>query len=542
MDNNETMKRSVRDITFAFKLATSRKLAASEVILNWKLNFVTEGHETILTDSRKMMVLQIEQLENDLVQQQELHHSQTHELQNDLLKLHEMQQEAPPAADEDVLDLLNNRIRELEEEVVLDHEISEVLRSENKRLEDELKASKAVSAAHDEDSTEATEAEAAKAADKAAKAAEMASFVATPKFETKFNQLDSDKSGFLNLEELEELAQWVYISFRADNASLDQDKLANEANKLMKKLDKDGDQKICIEEFRAYFEDRAKKSAKFTAKMKEKGKHSHDMFADDPEPAAPEQATGTETDLEMTRAFIKEKHEALESPRAVEEVSDEELMTLAAARINEKADMVGKKCQVEMQELRLMLEACRLEKQQVEEIGAHAASSMRAELSALHTKALEASRALQQDNDLLEAELLAKENELKHAQENSTRERSTWREERWKLMNEVEQQNKEVCETLAHVSSVETRLHKDTTALEHENTELAVSKKDLVEENDKLTAQLKETQKAYYVLYNVSNQAGSQFSPHSPLSKRSPPKISSQHSSEHEKSPLGFDF
>ena len=109
-------------------------------------------------------------------------------------------------------------------------------------------------------------------------------------------------------------------------------------------------------------------------------------------------------------------------------------------------------------------------------------------------------------------------------------------------MNEVEQQNKEVRETLAHVSSVETRLHKDTTALEHENAELAVSKKDLGEENDKLTAQLKETQKAYYVLYNVSNQAGSQFSPHSPLSKRSSPKLSSQHSSEHEKSPLGFDF
>ena len=200
-----------------------------------------------------------------------------------------MQQEAPPAAaDEEALNLLNNQIKELEEEVVLDHEISEVLRSENKRLEDELKASKAVSAAHDQDSTEATEAEAAKAADKAAKAAELAAFVATPKFETKFHELDSDKSGFLNRAELEELAQWVYISFRADNASLDQDKVANEATKLMKKLDKDGDQKICIEEFRAYFEDRAKKSAKFTAKMKEKGKHSHDMFADDPEPAVTE--------------------------------------------------------------------------------------------------------------------------------------------------------------------------------------------------------------------------------------------------------------
>ena len=44
-----------------------------------------------------------------------------------------------------------------------------------------------------------------------------------------------------------------------------------EAKKLVKKLDRNGDGKVSIEEFHQFFEKKARLSAKFSVSMKKKG-------------------------------------------------------------------------------------------------------------------------------------------------------------------------------------------------------------------------------------------------------------------------------
>lgn len=45
--------------------------------------------------------------------------------------------------------------------------------------------------------------------------------VNTPKFQQRFDSLDVDGSGTLDLEECEELARWVYATFTKSNTMLD---------------------------------------------------------------------------------------------------------------------------------------------------------------------------------------------------------------------------------------------------------------------------------------------------------------------------------
>ena len=89
-----------------------------------------------------------------------------------------------------------------------------------------------------------------------------------------------------------------------------------------------------------------------------------------------------------------------------------------------------------------------------------------------------------------------------------------------KLMQEIEKQNLTVQRTLKQVSVVQHRVALEASALEEECTDLCASKQDLTKENQQLEQQLKETQKAYYVLYNLS-QSARKPSP-SPLKSSSP--------------------
>merc|ERR1712086_342773 len=123
---------------------------------------------------------------------------------------------------------------------------------------------------------------AAEAADgEAQKLEDLRILVSTPKFEQRFNMLDVDKSGYLDHSEMQELARWIYMSLTKDNKVLDEAQVGIEAQKLIRKLDKNGDGKIGIEEFQEFFEKKAKQAAKFAAAMNKKGVDSVDLLNDE---------------------------------------------------------------------------------------------------------------------------------------------------------------------------------------------------------------------------------------------------------------------
>jgi Ca2+-binding EF-hand superfamily protein len=115
----------------------------------------------------------------------------------------------------------------------------------------------------------------------AEQAAELAKLTSTPKFQRRFEQLDKDGSGLLDHEEVKELSRWVYATFTKDNKMLDDKQVETEAGKLVRKLDKDGDGQISLNEFKEFFEKKAKQAAKFAATMKKKGVESVDLLNDE---------------------------------------------------------------------------------------------------------------------------------------------------------------------------------------------------------------------------------------------------------------------
>jgi Ca2+-binding EF-hand superfamily protein len=90
-----------------------------------------------------------------------------------------------------------------------------------------------------------------------------------------FKKLDKDKDEMLSLEEMKELAVWVYTSFSNSGAQLDEAQVEIEAGKLIRKLDKDGDAGISFDEFVGYFEKKAVQAKKFAnAKAKAAARRS----------------------------------------------------------------------------------------------------------------------------------------------------------------------------------------------------------------------------------------------------------------------------
>ena len=69
----------------------------------------------------------------------------------------------------------------------------------------------------------------------------------------KFDQLDVDSSGYLDGEEIDRLAEWVWSSFHPGK-TIDSRTLHAEAAKLWHRCDKNGDGKVDRHEFGEYYE------------------------------------------------------------------------------------------------------------------------------------------------------------------------------------------------------------------------------------------------------------------------------------------------
>ena len=65
----------------------------------------------------------------------------------------------------------------------------------------------------------------------------------------KFQQLDTDGSGYLEGEELLHLAEWVWSSFHPDGEPLSDDERAKMSDKLLHRLDENSDGKLSMAEF-----------------------------------------------------------------------------------------------------------------------------------------------------------------------------------------------------------------------------------------------------------------------------------------------------
>jgi len=111
--------------------------------------------------------------------------------------------------------------------------------------------------------------------------AQLANLVNTPKFKQRFDSLDIDGSGFLDPQETEELARWIYGTFTKSNKMLDDEQIKIESAKLIRKLDKNKDGQIRLDEFREFFNKKAKQAAKFTAAAKKKGVEHVDLLNDE---------------------------------------------------------------------------------------------------------------------------------------------------------------------------------------------------------------------------------------------------------------------
>ena len=69
----------------------------------------------------------------------------------------------------------------------------------------------------------------------------------------KFKQMDADGSGFLDGNELEELARWVFRSFHPGGEPLSEQQLTKEAAKLRQRLDANEDGLLDFDEFAGWF-------------------------------------------------------------------------------------------------------------------------------------------------------------------------------------------------------------------------------------------------------------------------------------------------
>ena len=69
----------------------------------------------------------------------------------------------------------------------------------------------------------------------------------------KFDQMDTNGNGMLDAAELKELVRWVFDSFHRNDIRLPADRQQKEAEKLTKKLDADGDNKLSFDEFAAWY-------------------------------------------------------------------------------------------------------------------------------------------------------------------------------------------------------------------------------------------------------------------------------------------------
>ena len=108
-----------------------------------------------------------------------------------------------------------------------------------------------------------------------------------------------------------------------------------EANKLIRKLDKNGDGKIGIEEFQEFFEKKAKQAAKFAATMKKKGVDSVDLLNDElvkktvvitdaPAPAAAAAPVQVAAAAETSPPAVPQSPESPLSPRHMKDDQVEE--------------------------------------------------------------------------------------------------------------------------------------------------------------------------------------------------------------------------
>jgi len=83
----------------------------------------------------------------------------------------------------------------------------------------------------------------------------------------KFDQFDTDESGFLEGPELFEVASWVWGSFHPGGEPLSEELVAMEADKICRRVDENQDGRMSLDEFAAYFKRTAEAITKFRKKM-----------------------------------------------------------------------------------------------------------------------------------------------------------------------------------------------------------------------------------------------------------------------------------
>jgi len=130
--------------------------------------------------------------------------------------------------------------------------------------------------------------------------------VMSTRAEKKWNQLDVNNNDFLEGEEIAELADWVWTSFRP-GSKITQDQLEQETAKVVNRCDFNGDGKIDKEEFQAYYEQTAAAMFKFHKAHAKKAKRKDtETPATSLSPAEAEAATpGTPTNAVVSTLSVR---------------------------------------------------------------------------------------------------------------------------------------------------------------------------------------------------------------------------------------------
>ena len=87
-------------------------------------------------------------------------------------------------------------------------------------------------------------------------------YVMGARAQKKFNQLDTDRNGLLEGDEVVLLAEWVWSSFHNDEKPSDETR-KREAAKILKRCDKNDDGVLSGEEFEAYYTKTAEAMTRF---------------------------------------------------------------------------------------------------------------------------------------------------------------------------------------------------------------------------------------------------------------------------------------